>query len=229
LTNNSDTVTWSFGKYGRFTVKSVYNALTKSCTGAYHKRIWKGKIPEKLKIFLWLMTNEAILTKDNLRKRNWQGDPSCVFCDCVETISYLFFQCPVARVIWLVVAKCFGASNIPMNLEQCWLWCEKWLPYGKKFHPWGVATICWAIWKCRNKAVFEKKLTKSPLEIIYHACALMVYWSGLYAELDKDQLMEDANTMLRVAKEILAAQTTRQVNQLLLQDEDSSDRAEDLA
>ena len=47
---------------------------------------------------------------------------------------------------------------------------------------------------------------------------LMIYWSGLYAELDRDQLVEGANTMLRVAKEILAAQTTRQVNQLLLED-----------
>jgi hypothetical protein len=44
----------------------------------------------------------------------------------------------------------------------------------------------------------------------------MIYWSGLYAELDRDQLVEGANTMLRVAKEILVAQTTRQVNQLLL-------------
>jgi len=51
----------------------------------------------------------------------------------------------------------------------------------------------------------------------------MIYWSGLYAELDQDQLVEGANTMLRVAKEILAAQTTRQVNQLLLQDGESSE------
>ena len=58
---------------------SVYNALTRSSTGIYHKRIWKGKISEKVKIFLWLMSNEAILTKDNMRKRKWQGDLSCVF------------------------------------------------------------------------------------------------------------------------------------------------------
>ena len=45
----------------------------------------------------------------------------------------------------------------------------------------------------------------------------MIYWTGLYAELDRDQLV-DQTTMLRVAKEILAAQTTRQVNQLLLED-----------
>jgi hypothetical protein len=57
--------------------------------------------------------------------------------------------------------------------------------------------------------VFEKKVVKNPLEIICHACALMVYWSGLFAELDRDQLIKGANTMLRVAEEVLAAQTTR--------------------
>jgi hypothetical protein len=40
----------------------------------------------------------------------------------------------------------------------------------------------WAIWKNRNKACFEKKLIKNPLEIIFHAsCPLMQYWTGLYA------------------------------------------------
>ena len=92
------------------------------------------------------------------------------------------------------------------------------VPVWKEFSSLGVATICWAIWKYINKAVFEGKVIKNPLKIICHACMLMIYWSGLYAELDRDQLVEGANTMLRVAKEILAAQTTRQVNQLLLED-----------
>jgi len=90
LIDRDDTILWVLGKKGRFTVESVYVALTSSSAGIYHKRIWKGKIPEKIKIFLWLMANDAILTKDNLSKTNWQGDPSCVFCDSVETISHLF-------------------------------------------------------------------------------------------------------------------------------------------
>jgi hypothetical protein len=49
------------------------------------------------------MTNDAILTKDNLRKRKWQGNPDCAFCDEEETIAHLFFQCPVAKVIWSVI------------------------------------------------------------------------------------------------------------------------------
>jgi len=91
LEDSADVVFWNLGKNGKFSVKSVYDGLTKNDCGFFHKRIWKGKIPAKIKIFLWLMSCGAILTKDNLRKRNWQGDPSCVFCDCVETISHLFF------------------------------------------------------------------------------------------------------------------------------------------
>jgi hypothetical protein len=34
-----------------------------------NKRIWEAKIPLKIKIFLWLLQQDAILTKDNLIKR----------------------------------------------------------------------------------------------------------------------------------------------------------------
>jgi hypothetical protein len=130
LSNEPDKISWIFEKSGRFSVKSVYNGLTKNDSGLYHKKIWKGKIPPKIKFFMWLLTNDAILTRDNLVKRKWVGDPSCLFCDSAESVDHLFFQCPVAKVIWSIVAKCFGATNIPTNLQQCWKWCEYWLPHG---------------------------------------------------------------------------------------------------
>lgn len=98
-----------------------------------------------------------------------------MFCDYVETIPHLFFQCPVARVVWSIVAKCFGMNNSPSNLNQCWSWCEQWFPFGKKYHPWGIAAICWAIWKCLNRACFETTMLKSPFEIICHANTLMTF------------------------------------------------------
>jgi hypothetical protein len=73
------------------------------------------------------------------------------------------------------------------------------------------------------KHVLRKKLINSPLEIICHANALMIYWAGLYAELDREQLIEGANLMLKVAKEVLAVQTARQVNKQLLQDGQAED------
>ena len=55
----------------------------------------------------------------------------------------------------------------------------------------------------------------------------MIYWAGLYSEMDQEQLVEGANLMLKVAKEILAVQTARQVNKLLLQDGETSTPDED--
>jgi hypothetical protein len=65
-----DIVSWKLENRGKFSVKSTYNALTSSDGGPAHRDIWKGKIPAKIKIFLWLVANDAILTKDNMIKRN---------------------------------------------------------------------------------------------------------------------------------------------------------------
>jgi len=45
--------------------------------------------------------------------------------------------------------------------------------------------------------------------------------------MDQEQLVEGANLMLKVAKEILAVQTARQVNKLLIQDGETSSPDED--
>lgn len=117
-----------------------------------------------------------------------------------------FFNAQLQKLFGQFVAKCFGATNIPCNLQQCWKWCEYWLPHGENYYLWGIAAICWASWKNRNKACFEKHLIKDPLEIICHACALVKYWAGLFPSIDKEKLEEGAATMLRLAKELLASQ-----------------------
>jgi hypothetical protein len=69
LNAEKDEVFWHFGSSGHFSVKSLYKAMTANDAGPYHKMIWKGKIPSKIKIFLWLIMNNAILTKDNMIRR----------------------------------------------------------------------------------------------------------------------------------------------------------------
>jgi hypothetical protein len=60
-------------------VKSVYEHLTKDDQGKSYKKIWKAKIPAKIKAFMWLIEQYAILTKDNMVKRKWQGEPNVIF------------------------------------------------------------------------------------------------------------------------------------------------------
>lgn len=113
LSDGEDEISWKFGNKGVFSVKTVYNAMTANESGTYAKTIWKGKIPSKIKIFLWMVANNAILTKDNMIKRNWQGDPTCFFCSSDENVSHLLFQCSTARAVWATVAICIGADDIP--------------------------------------------------------------------------------------------------------------------
>jgi len=109
FSNEPDQIKWLWNrKSGNFTTKSAYENLTIGDTGPHFKHIWKAKIPYKIKIFIWLLEQNAILTKDNMIKRGWVGDPACYFCSLPESCDHLFFQCPIAKVVWGIVGICFG-------------------------------------------------------------------------------------------------------------------------
>jgi hypothetical protein len=73
LNESKDVSYWKWTTSKRFTVKYVYEHLTRHDNGPDYKRVWKAKIPAKNKVFMWLMEQNYILTKDNMLKRNWQG------------------------------------------------------------------------------------------------------------------------------------------------------------
>jgi hypothetical protein len=39
--------------------------MTKNDSGGAYERVWKAKIPEKIKIFMQLLEQKVVLTKDN--------------------------------------------------------------------------------------------------------------------------------------------------------------------
>jgi hypothetical protein len=107
--------------------------------------LYKARLPEKIKIFIWLLEQKAILTKDNMIKRKWQGAPDCYFCGEPEDCDHLMFLCPIARVVWGVIAICFHQKTRPVSYDQFWLWIERALPKGGSVYILGLASICWAI------------------------------------------------------------------------------------
>jgi hypothetical protein len=157
----------------------MYDMLTRNEGGESYSRIWKAKIPYKIKNLLWLVEKQTILTKDNMIKRKWTEEPSCYFCEADESVDHLPFQCRVARCIWGLVVLCLGSNQIPSNCNSYWEWAKIHSPGGTMEHTFGLAVICWATWKARNKACFEHKPIRHPAEIVIHACALMKQWTGL--------------------------------------------------
>jgi len=161
--------------------------------------IWKAKIPLKIKIWMWLIEHNAILTKDNLSRRNWVGDSKCAFCNGDETILHLFFGCNMAKYVWSLVAFVIGADNRPSSFDQYWVWIDRRLGTRKQFFMVGLAAICWAIWKARNAFCFEKKLTLLPTEIICSVSSFVTYWAGLHKEDDKKELEQGAEALMKTA------------------------------
>ena len=83
----------------------------------------KVKVPFKIKVFMWFVHKQVILTKDNLEKRNWTGSTRCSFCDKDESIKHLFLDCPLAKNLWRTVHLAFNITppNTINTLFGRWL------------------------------------------------------------------------------------------------------------
>jgi hypothetical protein len=67
-------------------------------------------VPSRLHVFLWLLVNNKVLTRDNLAKRKMVDDKTCLFCNEDESVVHLFLCCCVAQIIWKVISQ---ISSLP--------------------------------------------------------------------------------------------------------------------
>ena len=110
LTDRPDTLVWKYKTKGLYTVKSFYNIVNfRGILPGVKPVVWKTKIPPRIQIFCWLITNNKLLTRDNLCKRQHVSDKTCLFCSEHESSCHLFFSCVVAAELWRVVRD---AANI---------------------------------------------------------------------------------------------------------------------
>jgi hypothetical protein len=58
--------------------------------------MWNLSVPSRVHIFVWLLANNKTSTRDNLEKRKKLNDNRCLFCNELELVSHLFFECCVA-------------------------------------------------------------------------------------------------------------------------------------
>jgi hypothetical protein len=70
LNNQKDVFTWNLHQNGLYIVHLLYLTLINNGMANINKKIWRVKIPLKIKIFLWYIKKEVVLTKDNLARCN---------------------------------------------------------------------------------------------------------------------------------------------------------------
>jgi hypothetical protein len=102
--------------------------------------VWQTKLPMKIKIFMWYLKREVILTKDNLARRNWTGDKSCCLCHFSESIQHLFY-CFYAKFLWCSIHLLFGILP-PTSIEDLF---ENWSKLGNKKYNTLLLTVAAAL------------------------------------------------------------------------------------
>jgi hypothetical protein len=155
-----DEFRWNLHENGKFSVASMYNALIQPdipLDKVSNNRLWKLKIPLRIKVFGWYLCKGVTLTKDNLAKRNWHGCRKCVFCPQDEIIKHLFFQCRLARSIWSVI-QVASTLYLPRSIANIFgNWLNGIYNRFKKHIRVGAIAFIWSLWLCRNDKVFNDK------------------------------------------------------------------------
>jgi hypothetical protein len=81
FSEEEDSLVWQFSSKGTYSVQSLYKII--NCRGikpVLVPFVWYIKIPPRVQYFLWLLSKNKLLTRDNLSKRRKVEDPTCLFC-----------------------------------------------------------------------------------------------------------------------------------------------------
>jgi hypothetical protein len=153
LNNEEDQILWSYNSTGRYSVQSLYAIINhRGVVPVFVPAVWKLNIPHRVQFFLWLLSNNRVLTRDNLAKRREVEDSTCLFCGENETILHLFFQCCVVRNVWEFISLWLNKSMGDDFISVASLWISN-----KKFMVCNIVSsaVLWVIWKLRNALCFQ--------------------------------------------------------------------------
>ncbi|XP_060210534.1 uncharacterized protein LOC132637471 [Lycium barbarum] len=164
----------------------MINQPTPQVTNWPWKHIWKTKIPCKVACFSWLLAKEAVLTHENLKKRNWTMCSRCFLCEKeVETIGHLFLHCRITDQLWKIFINLRGiAWTMPRKITEALFSWEAAGAGANDINRWKMVPACiwWAIWKERNSRCFENS-SNTMQEIKLNCIKLFSFWCNqIYPE-----------------------------------------------
>ena len=163
--SGGDEVKWS-NSPGLYTVKDAYSVLLgSSSSNIVWRRIWSVRVAPKVKILLWKIAHNIVPTKWLLITRIKKGDGICEVCkNDVETVSHLFWGCPLVSLLW---SRVFCWWNLQIAPAEC-TWHSLMMLFDRVHDTtlkpaWEitVAASLWVIWLSRNDTTFRNCRTKA--------------------------------------------------------------------
>lgn len=174
----------SVGPWGSskiFSTKSVCEWLEIWLAGCDYRWVWKSKMPFKIQFFLWQLSQDAVLTRDVMKRRKWPGNPRYSVWNEWET-SHLFFLWPHARTVWRSVSAVLGTEVCPSNITFGSIspGCMPFYLSLRKFIrlAWQLGQFEIVVTGLHLNSSGQKLLRES----VFAACASLCHWAGLHRD-----------------------------------------------
>ena len=112
FSDNDDDIIWQYDSKEKYSVHSPYSVVSfRGVTPVYVPAVWKLIIPPRINIFLWLLSRNKLLTRDNLGEKRELQDQTCLFCCEIESVNHLSLT--------VVLPRRFGLRFLS-------LWIKRW-------------------------------------------------------------------------------------------------------
>lgn len=142
----------------------------------YLPSIWSLKIPPRVNFFLWMLSQNKIMTRDNVAKRKHVEDKTCLFCSEDENPHHFFFEYVVAKQVWCNISEAIGrvCGSDFVSIGQLWLSNKKFVVVNMF-----TSAALWGLWKLRNSLCFQNGRWKDVQSVLHLILALVQSWKLL--------------------------------------------------
>jgi hypothetical protein len=129
FSDSPDHLIWRYESNGVYSSKSLYAIVNfRGIQPVYLPAVWDLKIPPRIQNFLWLFSQNKILTRDNLRRRGIPKPLECSVCKDIESVTHLFFDYLISKLLWREVQEIFNVEISDfLSLASKWLCSRRFL------------------------------------------------------------------------------------------------------
>jgi hypothetical protein len=140
-----DKPSWPYSSNGMFSVNTAYDfILNFNASGrAFWNNVRKREGPQKIKCFLWLVSNDGLKTSDKRSRCRLSSQSNCPLCLTeTEKALHLLRECDLVMPVWQHFDFVF---NLRVH-DDVWNWLNTHLkPSNQKRHLL-FGSIVWCIW-----------------------------------------------------------------------------------
>ncbi|KAE8655679.1 hypothetical protein F3Y22_tig00117021pilonHSYRG00176 [Hibiscus syriacus] len=160
--DREDKCIWRWSPNYKFSVSSAYKTLQSNNWNTFDanwKSVWKLQVPQQIRVFIWTVLLQRLMTILERYKWKLTSDTTCPFCGNEESIMHSLRDCPEIKHLWQqIIPPSWPEAFFSLDF---WNWILENL-YVTSIHSNGsyswnklFFSLLWQIWKHQCDLVFS--------------------------------------------------------------------------